>query len=114
MANDDARDTLAALSQMLAGRKGASADSSYVAALYQKGVDGIGKKVGEEATELVMAAKDAQHGGDRDALVREAADLWFHSMVLLAHLDVDPVGVVDELERRFGISGLTEKAAREK
>ena len=82
--------------------------SSYVASLYSKGLDAILKKIGEEATETVMAAKD----GDAKKIVYETADLWFHSMVLLAHQGLDPQQVLDELERRMGMSGLEEKAAR--
>ena len=83
-------------------------DSSYIAGLYRKGLDTILKKVGEEATETVIAAK----GGDTDQLVYETADLWFHTLVLLAHQGVGPDRVLNELERRFGLSGLAEKAAR--
>jgi phosphoribosyl-ATP pyrophosphohydrolase len=79
-----------------------------VAGLYHKGLDSILKKVGEEATETVIAAK----GGDADELVYETADLWFHTLVLLVHQGVDPDRVLNELERRFGLSGLEEKAAR--
>ena len=101
-------DVLAELSQVLRQRKGSSADESYVARLYAEGIDKILKKVGEEATETVIAAKD----GDREAVIRETADLWFHTMVMLTHLDVEPSKVLDELARRFGTSGLVEKAAR--
>ncbi len=96
------------LSKVLEARKQASPDSSYVARLYSKGLDAILKKIGEEATETVMAAKD----GDPDKVIYETADLWFHSMVLLAHMDLGPEDVLKELERRFGLSGLAEKAAR--
>jgi phosphoribosyl-ATP pyrophosphohydrolase len=92
----------------LQARRGADPQTSYVAQLYAKGLDAILKKVGEEATETVMAAKD----GVPDALIREVADLWFHSLVLLVHLDLDPDAVWAELGRRHGVSGLTEKAAR--
>jgi phosphoribosyl-ATP pyrophosphohydrolase len=81
-----------------------------VARLYDKGLDAILKKIGEEATETVMAAKD----GERDKLVYEIADLWFHSLVLLAHQGLKPQDVLDELDRRFGLSGLEEKARRGK
>ena len=101
-------DVLADLSQVLRERKGSSADESYVARLYAEGIDKILKKVGEEATETVIAAKD----GDREAVIRETADLWFHILVMLTHLDVEPNKVLDELARRFGTSGLVEKAAR--
>jgi len=103
-------DILRRLSEVLEQRKRADPDSSYVARLYAKGLDTILKKIGEEATETVIAAK----GGDRDQLVYETADLWFHSLVLLAHQEISPDRVLDELERRFGLSGLDEKAARDK
>ncbi len=96
------------LSKVLEERKQASPDSSYVARLYHKGLDAILKKIGEEATETVMAAKD----GDPAKVIYETADLWFHSLVLLAHLGLGPEDVLGELERRFGLSGLAEKAAR--
>ena len=101
-------DTLNKLAEVLEGRKHADPDSSYVAKLYGKGLDAILKKIGEEATETVMAAKD----GDREKIVCETADLWFHSMVLLAHMGLHPNDVTEELERRFGLSGLEEKARR--
>ena len=103
-------DILRRLAAVLEQRKQADPDSSYVAGLYAKGLDTILKKLGEEATETVIAAK----GGDRDQLVYETADLWFHSLVLLAHQQISPDRVLDELERRFGLSGLEEKAARNK
>ncbi len=96
------------LADVLEARKGAEPDSSYVASLYSKGLDAILKKVGEEATETVMAAKD----GDADKIVYEVADLWFHTLVLLAQQGLSPQQVLDELSRRFGLSGLDEKAAR--
>jgi len=101
-------DILQQLAKVLDQRKQADPDSSYVAGLYHKGLDSILKKVGEEATETVIAAK----GGDADELVYEIADLWFHTLVLLVHQGVDPDRVLNELERRFGMSGLEEKAAR--
>lgn len=101
-------DILARLSQVLEERKSADPESSYVARLYAKGLDAILKKIGEEATETVMAAKD----GDADKIVYEVADLWFHSLVLLAHRGIDSERVLTELDRRFGLSGLAEKAAR--
>ncbi len=101
-------DTLQQLAQVLEERKSAAPDSSYVASLYHKGLDAILKKIGEEATETVMAAKD----GDKDKIIYETADLWFHSMVLLAHTGLGPEDVLKELERRFGLSGLEEKASR--
>ncbi|MBF0218672.1 MAG: phosphoribosyl-ATP diphosphatase [Gammaproteobacteria bacterium] len=99
----------AALEAVLEARKGADPDSSYVAKLYGKGIDTILKKIGEEATETVIAAK----GGDRAQVVYEMADLWFHSLVLLRHLDIQADEVMFELQRRFGLSGLVEKAQRE-
>lgn len=101
-------DTLSRLSEVLEERKAADASSSYVAGLYAKGLDAILKKVGEEATETVMAAKD----GDPDKLVYEIADLWFHTLVLLAQQNLGPDRVLAELDRRFGLSGLEEKAQR--
>ena len=102
-------DTLDRLAEVLEQRKQADPETSYVAKLYGKGLDAILKKIGEEATETVMAAKD----GDRDKIVYETADLWFHSMVLLAYRDIRPAEVAAELERRFGLSGLAEKASRD-
>ena len=96
------------LAEILEQRKTAEADSSYVASLYHKGLDAILKKIGEEATETVMAAKD----GDKEKLVYEVADLWFHTLVLLAQEDLKPDDVLQELARRFGVSGLDEKASR--
>ena len=95
-------DILKQLSTVLEERKQASPDSSYVAALYDKGLDAILKKVGEEATETVMAAKD----GDRDKIVYETADLWFHTLVMLAQQGLSSDDVLTELARRFGLSGL--------
>jgi len=99
---------LAQLTEILEQRKGAAPDTSYVASLYDKGLDAILKKVGEEATETVMAAKD----GDRDKLVYEIADLWFHTMILMADQGLSSDDVLKELARRFGVSGHEEKAAR--
>jgi phosphoribosyl-ATP pyrophosphohydrolase len=101
-------DTLERLAEVLENRKGADPDSSYVAGLYAKGLDAILKKIGEEATETVMAAKD----GDAHKIVHETADLWFHCLVLLAQQGLGPEQVLAELERRFGLSGLEEKARR--
>ena len=101
-------DTLNKLAQVLEERKGAEPDSSYVAKLYSKGLDAILKKVGEEATETVMAAKD----GEAEKVIYETADLWFHTLVLLKYMNLEPQQVLDELERRFGLSGLEEKASR--
>ena len=103
-------DILQALTAVLAQRKNADPDSSYVAKLHHKGLDTILKKVGEEATETVIAGK----GGNKVELVYETADLWFHSMVLLSHYGLSSDDVLQELARRFGLSGLVEKAARTK
>ena len=103
-------DVLNQLMEVLEARKNADPDSSYVAGLYQKGIDAILMKVGEEATETVVAAKT----GDKEQIVYEIADLWFHTLVLLAQQDLKASDVLKELERRFGISGLDEKAARNK
>ena len=101
-------DILQQLAEVLEARKGADPDSSYVAKLYSKGLDAILKKVGEEATETILAAK----GDSKEHLVYETADLWFHTLVLLAQQGLGPDAVLKELERRFGLSGLDEKAAR--
>ncbi len=101
-------DILQQLAKVLEDRKQADPKSSYVAGLYAGGLDAILKKIGEEATETVMAAKD----GDTQHLVNEVADLWFHCMVLLAQQDLEIEAVLAELDRRFGLSGLEEKAAR--
>jgi phosphoribosyl-ATP pyrophosphohydrolase len=107
--------TLARLAQTIESRKpenGGDPATSYVAKLFNKGDDAILKKIGEEATETVMAAKDARVSGDSSGLLYEVADLWFHSMVLLAKFDLTPQQVLDELARREGLSGLEEKASR--
>ena len=101
-------DVLQQLAQILEQRKQESADKSYVASLYAKGLDSILKKIGEEATETVIAAK----GGDKKQIVYETADLWFHCMVLLADQGLGPDDVLQELQRRFGLSGHEEKARR--
>ena len=101
-------DILRRINEVLQERKQAEAGSSYVASLYAKGLDAILKKIGEEATETVMAAKD----GEAEKIVYEVADLWFHSLVLLAQQDIEPAQVLSELERRFGTSGIEEKASR--
>ena len=108
-------DVLGALNEVLKQRRHAAAEESYVASLHHKGLNKILEKVGEEATETVLAAKDAEHGSetDRQALISETADLWFHSLVMLSHLGMDHQAVLDELARRFGISGHEEKAARQ-
>ena len=108
-------DTLMRLADVIETRKpanGGDPEKSYVARLLHKGPDAFLKKIGEEATETVMAAKDIDHGGDRAKLVNEVADLWFHSMIALAHYGLTPADVVDELARREGLSGLEEKALR--
>ena len=101
-------DTLARLAAVIEQRKGGDPDKSYVARLFHKGTDAILKKIGEEATETVMAAKD----GDRERIVNETADLWFHSMLVLSAFGLAPADVLAELERREGLSGLEEYAAR--
>ncbi len=101
-------DTFTQLAEVLEQRKTQSADKSYVASLYTKGLDTILKKIGEEATETVIAAK----GGDQEQIVYEMADLWFHCLVLLAQQNLHPDAVLNELQRRFGLSGLEEKAQR--
>jgi phosphoribosyl-ATP pyrophosphohydrolase len=108
-------DSLARLAAVIESRKqahGGNPDSSYVARLLQRGPDAFLKKIGEEATEVVMAAKDADQGGDRQKLVNEVADLWFHTMIALAHYGLAPADVIAELERREGTSGIEEKAMR--
>ena len=108
-------DSLAALAAVIESRKlanGGDPDASYVSRLLHKGPDAFLKKIGEEATEVVMAAKDADHGASTQALVGEVADLWFHSMIALAHYGLSPDDVVAELLRREGQSGLEEKALR--
>lgn len=110
-----APDPLERLAQVIDSRKpaaGGNPDASYVARLLHKGPDAFLKKIGEEATEVVMAAKDVDHGGDRQKLVGEVADLWFHSMIALAHYGLRPADVIAELTRREGLSGLEEKALR--
>lgn len=107
-------DVLTELAGILEARKQAAPDSSYVASLYHKGLNKILEKVGEECTETLLAAKDAALDGNKDALVYETADLWFHTLVMLAHLDLGPQQVLDELARRFNVSGHVEKASRQK
>ncbi len=101
-------DVLDRLAQVIAERSSADPALSYVASLNEKGIDTVLKKLGEEATETILAAK----GGDPDEIVRETADLWFHCLVMLVQQGVQPAQVLAELERRFGTSGITEKAAR--
>lgn len=106
--SSDVSDILNKVAAVLEARKSADPASSYVAGLYAKGLDAILKKIGEEATETVIAAK----GGDRKQVVYETADLWFHTLVLLAQQGLKPEDVLQELDRRFGLSGLEEKAGR--
>ncbi len=108
-------DSLAALAAVIESRlpaRGGDAQTSYVARLLQQGPDAFLKKIGEEATEVVMAAKDADHGGNKAKIVHEVADLWFHCMIALAHYGLTPTDVVAELARRAGTSGIEEKALR--
>lgn len=109
------QDALAQLAAIIESRKvahGGDPATSYVARLLQKGPDAFLKKIGEEATEVVMAAKDLDHGGDATKLVGEVADLWFHCLVALAHYGLHPSDVIAELRRREGTSGIEEKALR--
>ena len=119
MAMDDktmsSNDSLARLAAVIESRKpanGGDPATSYVSRLLHKGPDAFLKKIGEEATEVVMAAKDVDHGADKAKIVYEVADLWFHTMVALAHYGLAPADVVAELERREGTSGIEEKALR--
>lgn len=102
-------DVLERLADIIESRKGGDSESSYVARLLSRGEDAVLKKIGEESTETVMAAKD----GDRMRIVGETADLWFHCLIMLAHYGLRPSDVLLELRRREGISGLDEKAARD-
>jgi phosphoribosyl-ATP pyrophosphohydrolase len=101
-------DILQQLSEVLEQRKGADPASSYVAGLYAKGLDAILKKIGEEATETVIAAK----GGNAQQIIYETADLWFHTLIMLAQQGLGPQAVLEELQRRFGLSGIEEKSRR--
>ncbi len=115
LAEPDASDALAALADVIESRlpkNGGDADASYVARLLHRGPDAFLKKIGEEATEVVMAAKDADHGADPTKVVAEVADLWFHCMIALAHYGLRPADVIAELQRRAGTSGIEEKALR--
>ncbi|MEO7243826.1 MAG: phosphoribosyl-ATP diphosphatase [Rubrivivax sp.] len=105
-------DTLARLAAVIAARRGGDPERSYVARLFAKGTDAMLKKVGEEATEVVLAAKDAADGGPTAPLVAEMADLWFHSLIVLAAHGLGPAEVLAELRRREGLSGLEEFALR--
>ena len=100
------------LADVLEQRKQSSADEAYVASLHQKGLNKILEKVGEESVETILAARDAEQSGDNSKVVYETADLWFHSLVMLSHLDIEVDDILNELERRFGLSGLEEKAQR--
>jgi phosphoribosyl-ATP pyrophosphohydrolase len=102
------------LTIILEDRRHADPSTSYVAGLHAKGINKVLEKLGEEATEVILAAKDAQASGNIEELVKETADLWFHTMVLLAHMNSSPAAVLEELERRLGTSGLEEKASRSK
>ena len=119
MAMDDksmsSHDSLARLAAVIESRKpanGGDPATSYVSRLLHKGPDAFLKKIGEEATEVVMAAKDVDHGADKSKIVYEVADLWFHTMVALAHYGLTPADVVAELARREGLGGIEEKALR--
>ena len=110
-----AEGALARLASVIESRKpvhGGDPEKSYVSRLLHKGPDAFLKKIGEEATEVVMAAKDVDHGADPAKIVYEVADLWFHTMIALAHYGLSPADVVAELERREGTSGIEEKALR--
>ena len=110
--SQDALARLAATMESRKPRNGGDPSASYVARLLAKGPDAFLKKIGEEATEVVMAAKDVENGGDKAKLVGEVADLWFHCMVALAHFELSPADVLAELQRREGTSGIEEKAMR--
>lgn len=105
-------DTLNRLAEVLEQRKHADPNTSYVSSLYHKGLNKILEKVGEESIETIIAAKDAAINGCHDDLIYETADLWFHTLVMLSALDIKPDTILSELERRFGLSGHDEKAAR--
>ncbi len=112
MSSNDTLNRLAAVIESRKSEHGGDPDTSYVARLLRKGPDAFLKKIGEEATEVVMAAKDLDHGGPAQDLVNEMADLWFHSLVALAHYNLSPEDVLQELSRREGLGGLEEKALR--
>ena len=105
-------DILRRVAQVIDSRKKAEPSTSYVASLHHKGLNKILEKVGEEAVETILAAKDAASSGDNSDVIYETADLWFHSLVMLSALNLEPQAVLDEIERRFGLSGHAEKAAR--
>ena len=106
-------DVLEQLVSTLAERRRGDPAQSYVASLHNKGLNKILEKVGEESTEVILAAKEAESGNNRDAVIGEVADLWFHTLVMLSHLDMEPLDVLRCLEDRFGVSGLLEKAGRD-
>ena len=110
----DTNMVLAKLTEVLAARKSASPESSYVASLHHKGLNKILEKVGEECTETILAAKDVEKEGDKAHLIYETEDLWFHSLVMLSHLDLTAEDILKELARRFDLSGHEEKASRSK
>jgi len=112
--SEDTTQVLAELTKVLEQRKTASADSSYVASLHHKGLNKILEKVGEECTETILAAKDVETEGGKEHLIYETADLWFHSLVMLSHLDLGAEDILKELAKRFDLSGLDEKANRSK
>lgn len=105
-------DILTQLTQIIESRRQMDAETSYVASLHKKGLNKILEKVGEECTETIIAAKDAEHSGDNSELIYETADLWFHSLVMLSHLGSNADAVLNELARRFNVSGHDEKASR--
>ncbi|NQV71052.1 MAG: phosphoribosyl-ATP diphosphatase [Pseudohongiella sp.] len=108
-------EVLIELAAILELRKSASGNESYVASLHEKGLNKILEKIGEESTETILAAKDydCDDSGSQQALIHETADLWFHTMVMLSHLNLGPEQVLEELQKRFNISGLEEKASRQ-
>ena len=110
--SQDALVSLAAVIESRKARNGGDPAASYVARLLHQGPDAFLKKIGEEATEVVMAAKDTDHGGDKGKIVNEVADLWFHCLIALAHYDLSPTDVIAELQRRAGTSGIEEMALR--
>ncbi len=105
-------DIIEKLTEVLSSRRQADPDSSYVAQLHNKGLDHILKKVGEESAEVLIAAKASEYDHNWEAVIYETADLWFHTMVMLSHLGLEPADVLNELDRRFGLSGIEEKASR--
>lgn len=106
-------DTLTKIAKIIEERKGSDPSTSYVALLQSSGLNKVLEKVGEEAIETILAARDIQQGDDKSKLINETADLWFHTLVMLSKLELGPQEVLDELEKRIGTSGLDEKASRE-